>query len=244
MRLFNKLTMPTRLRVEVAILAVLVVLATVWRLSPGLREAVRRALFPESIYSVASRVADIKARRPELASLVASAGGPIRILVLKRERTVEIHAKGWSAPLSFPMTAFSGQLGPKLREWDGQIPEGVFDCVGLNPNSSFHVSIKVGYPSGRDKEWARKDGRTNLGGDIFLHGRSASIGCIPVGDAAAEEIFLLAAVCGVASEGIVIAPYDMRLGRDDELEATIHAPSWYPELLLLISQYMARPSNT
>ena len=76
---------PTRIRVEVAILAVLVVLVTVWRLSPGLRGEFRRALFPESIHSVASRVADIKARRSELASLVSSAGGPIRILVLKRE---------------------------------------------------------------------------------------------------------------------------------------------------------------
>ena len=121
-----------RLRAEVAVLAVLVVFAAVWRLAPELRGAVRHALLPSSVHTVATRVAEIQGRRPELAALAESADGPVRILVLKRERKVEVHAKGWAVPLSFPMTGYSGQLGPKLREGDGQIPEGVYDCVGLN----------------------------------------------------------------------------------------------------------------
>ena len=30
-----------------------------------------------------------------------------------------------------------------------------------------------------------------MGGDIFIHGKSATIGCIPIGDEAIEEVFLL-----------------------------------------------------
>ena len=55
-----------------------------------------------------------------------SAGGKLRILVFKNERSVEVHAPGWKAPRIYQMTAFSGTLGPKLREGDGQIPEGIY----------------------------------------------------------------------------------------------------------------------
>lgn len=227
-----------RLAFEIAILAILVTLAAVWRVVPGGRFWLRHALFPSSLHTVASRVADIKRRRPELATLASTAEGPIRILVLKRERRVEIHARGWSAPRIYPMHGFSGRLGPKLREGDFQIPEGIYECAGLNPNSSFHVSVKVGYPNATERKLAEADGRTTLGGDIFLHGGSASIGCIPVGDDAAEEVFLLAATCGVAPGGIVIAPYDMRQGRDAAVERSIQAPAWYPQLLESIHQAM------
>ena len=43
-----------------------------------------------------------------------------------------------------------------------------------------------------DRARAKADGRTNLGGDIMIHGKAATIGCVPVGDDAIEDIFYLA----------------------------------------------------
>jgi len=57
---------------------------------------------------------------------------------------------------------------------------------------------------------AAAEGRTQLGGDIFLHGKAASVGCIPVGDAAIEELFVLALTIGLKRTQIIIAPHDFR----------------------------------
>ena len=75
---------------------------------------------------------------------------------------------------------------------------------------------------------AKADGRTNLGGDIMIHGSNATIGCVPIGDKAIEDIFYLVAKVGFKNVEIVIAPYDMRKGRRPELEESSLA--WYPRL--------------
>ena len=76
-------------------------------------------------HTIADRTAAILAKKPQLKDVAKSAGGKLRILVFKNERSVEVHAPGWKAPRVYPMTAFSGTLGPKLREGDGQIPQGI-----------------------------------------------------------------------------------------------------------------------
>jgi GT2 family glycosyltransferase len=70
-----------------------------------------------SRHTVEDRTAAILAKKPHLKGIAESAGGKLRILVFKNERSVEVHAPGWKAPRIYPMTAFSGTLGPKLREW-------------------------------------------------------------------------------------------------------------------------------
>ena len=90
------------------------------------------------------------------------------------------------------------------------MPEGVYALAGLNPNSTFHLSIKVDYPNAFDREKARGDGRTNLGGDIFIHGASSSIGCLAMGDPAIEELFVLVADVGFGNTQLIVAPYDLR----------------------------------
>jgi murein L,D-transpeptidase YafK len=62
----------------------------------------------------------------------------------------------------------------------------------LNPNSSYHLSVKINYPNKFDKMVARKEGRDNLGGDIFIHGDCVTIGCIPMTDDKIKEIYLYA----------------------------------------------------
>ena len=179
-------------------------------------------------HSISDRTAAILAKKPQLKSVAKSAGGNLRILVFKSERSVEVHAPGWKAPRIYPMTAFSGALGPKLCEGDGQIPEGIYGIEYLNPNSSYYLSLKVTYPNASDRTRAKADGRTKLGGDIMIHGKAVTIGCVPVGDDAIEDIFYLASAVGIKNVSVVIAPYDMRKGRKPELERS--PLNWYPVL--------------
>ena len=179
--------------------------------------------------TIADRIAAITAKKPQLVEVAKKAGGKLRILAFKYERLVEVTAPGWSKPRIYPMTAFSGTLGPKLREGDRQIPEGIYGIEYLNPNSSFYLSLKVSYPNASDKKRAKAEGRTNLGGDIMIHGKAATIGCIPIGDDAIEDVFYLANAVGIRNITVVIAPYDMRKGRDTERERTVALP-WYPNL--------------
>ena len=181
-----------------------------------------------SRHTVDDRVAAIVAKKPQLKSVAEAAGGKLRILVFKNERRLEVHAPGWKAPRVYPMTGFSGTLGPKLKEGDGQIPEGVYGIEYLNPNSSFYLSMKVSYPNDADRQRAKADGRTNLGGDIMIHGTNATVGCVPIGDDAIEDVFYLVNAVGIKNVSVIIAPYDMRNGRKPELEKS--PLSWYAEL--------------
>lgn len=173
--------------------------------------------------------AAIAAAKPRVAELARTAGGRLDILVFKHERRVDVRAPGWPAPLSYPMTAFSGTLGPKLREGDRQIPEGVYGIEYLHPNSAYHLALKVSYPNAADRARAAADGRTDLGGNIMIHGKAITVGCVPVGDDAIEDLFLLAAAVGRENVRVVMAPCDLRAGRMPGLDAS--PLPWYPALL-------------
>jgi murein L,D-transpeptidase YafK len=129
---------------------------------------------------------------------------------------------------TYPILGASGVLGPKLREGDLQVPEGIYPITELNPNSTHQVSLRIGYPNGFDRAQAALDGRTNLGGDIMIHGGRASIGCIAVGDQVSEDLFVLAADTGVSNITVVISPVDFREGRT--LPASTNQPAWIPTL--------------
>jgi murein L,D-transpeptidase YafK len=134
-------------------------------------------------------------------------------LCFKKELNLELYAEsgdGFKHIESYPVLVSSGKLGPKLREGDGQIPEGVYTIEYLNPNSSFHLSMKLNYPNEFDKEKAQEDGRTQPGTNIFIHGEKASIGCISIGNIAIEELFVIAARTGFTNIKVLIFPYDFR----------------------------------
>ena len=120
----------------------------------------------------------------------------IALLVFKKERTIELWARdeehSWRHIRNYPLKAMSGRLGPKLKERDGQIPEGVYHLVSFNPFSTYHLSMMLDYPNSFDRLQASKDGRARLGNNIFLHGKSRSVGCLAVGDYAIDQLFLLA----------------------------------------------------
>ena len=154
----------------------------------------------------------------------------IAILTFKQERRVAIWARSgtrWRFLRNYPILAASGHAGPKLREGDRQVPEGVYRIGHLNPASSYHLSMKVNYPNAFDLRMARRDGRTRLGGDIFIHGKDVSIGCVALGDRAIEELFTLVAETGYSNVRVIIAPNDLRVA-GPVFHST--APRWAADL--------------
>lgn len=116
----------------------------------------------------------------------------IFLRVLKHEQRLELWARetGPFAHLkSYPFAVFSGQLGPKRREGDQQIPEGLYLLDRFNPRSSYHLSLRVNYPNASDRILSDPD---HPGFDIYIHGKNQSIGCVALGDAAIEELYVLA----------------------------------------------------
>ena len=89
---------------------------------------------------------------------------------------------------TFPMCRWSGQLGPKLREGDHQVPEGFYTITPgqMNPNSAYYLSFNVGYPNAYDRAWDR------TGGTIMVHGICSSAGCYSMTDAQIAEIYAIA----------------------------------------------------
>ena len=81
----------------------------------------------------------------------------------------------------------SGILGPKRQQGDLQTPEGIYHIDRFNPTSSFHLSMGINYPNRADK----KLGKSNPGGDIFIHGNCVTVGCIPITDDKIKELYIL-----------------------------------------------------
>lgn len=161
---------------------------------------------------------------------------------IKDARLLEVYAAGADGVYrfirSYPVLGASGVLGPKLREGDRQVPEGVYRVPELNPNSDFHLSIRLNYPNEFDQAQAGTEGRTNLGGDIMIHGDSRSRGCLAMGDPAAEDLFVLVALTGIENITVILTPVDFRLGRTPELPSS--APAWTPTLYERIKRELAR----
>ena len=116
---------------------------------------------------------------------------PILIRSYKQEGELEIWKKnrnGHYALLKvFPICRWSGQLGPKQKEGDGQAPEGFYAITPaqMNPNSNYHLAFNTGYPNAYD----RAHGGT--GSYLMVHGDCQSIGCYAMSDQQIEEIYAL-----------------------------------------------------
>ena len=158
---------------------------------------------------------------------------------LKQEKTLEVWA---SPPLkllkTYPILGTSGTLGPKLREGDLQIPEGVYKIESLNPNSLYHLALRLDYPNPFDQARGKTDGRKNLGGDIMIHGKNCSVGCLAMGDEAIEELFVLSAETGTENIKVILSPVDFRIReRPDNLTGL---PDWAPDLYVLIKNELRK----
>lgn len=152
--------------------------------------------------TLATNDKEAKARvnvEPKLKRFAKAAGltyPPKQILfrVFKDEKTLEIWGgnssqSGLKLIQKYPILAASGTLGPKLRYGDLQVPEGWYSSDRFNPNSSYHLSLGINYPTKVERNLARPN---DPGGDIFIHGYQKSAGCLAMGDPAIEEIYTLA----------------------------------------------------
>ena len=126
-----------------------------------------------------------------LASVGLTLGSPVFLRILKEEERLEVFVLGSEGRYvrfrEYPICHFSGSLGPKLAEGDGQAPEGFYFVPPsrMNPGSTFHLSFDLGYPNAYD----RAHGRT--GSALMVHGNCVSIGCYAMTDPVIEEIWTL-----------------------------------------------------
>lgn len=174
-------------------------------------------------YTVDDRLRQFRAPvEKRLAPVFKAAGlrypaSELAYVAFKSTRRLELYARSsasspWVFVKTYPVKAASGTPGPKLREGDYQVPEGLYRVTFLNANSAYHLSLRLDYPNAFDRRMAAADGRRQLGGDIMIHGKAVSIGCLAMGDEAAEELFVLAALVSPRRVRVVIAPTDFRTG--------------------------------
>lgn len=116
------------------------------------------------------------------------------IRAFKKEELLEVWIKEkgkeeFTLLQTYPFCASSGTLGPKRKEGDMQIPEGIYYLNHFNPLSNFYLSLGVNYPNASDKILSDKN---HPGGNIYIHGNCVTIGCIPLTDDKIKELYILA----------------------------------------------------
>lgn len=171
---------------------------------------------PKSVKTVlAQHEASVRAIYEPLCKAVGVQWPPQRIqfLAFKQEGLFETWVANAGGPFSRIAThdigGQSGKLGPKTRSGDFQVPEGFYRISRLNPDSRFHLSMRVNYPNADDLANATVP-RRRMGGDIYVHGGYASIGCLAMGDRVIEELFCLTALTHPEERHILISPVDYR----------------------------------
>jgi hypothetical protein len=222
------------LLVGIIAVVVLVALASFVPIRSTLKSLWRKA---SREYSVSTRLEQfghcVKERlKPSFAAAgVKYPPADLALVAFKDSRILEMYARDlgqpWQFIKSYAVLAASGKLVPKLKEGDHQVPEGVYRLESLNPNSRFHLSVRLNYPNDFDRRMAKVDGRTRLGSDIMIHGRSVSIGCLAMGDDAAEDLFVLSALVKTERVKVVICPTDFRI---EAAVSLTEEPSWVGEL--------------
>jgi murein L,D-transpeptidase YafK len=126
-----------------------------------------------------------------------------RVVVAKSKRTLTLQRNG--ERLRTYSIALGGQpAGHKQRQGDERTPEGVYAIDARNPNSAYHLSLRISYPNVDDRKRAAVRG-VDPGGQIMIHGvggssaRASSLhplfdwtdGCVAVTDEQMDEIWEL-----------------------------------------------------
>ena len=107
----------------------------------------------------------------------AGPAGPVdRIYLDKSDHWMAVYRAGHIIR-EFRVALGVGGLRPKQRAGDGRVPEGVYAITAHNPDSAFHLSLRISYPS-PDDELAARDRDVNPGGDIMIHGLPSGRGWI------------------------------------------------------------------
>jgi murein L,D-transpeptidase YafK len=128
----------------------------------------------------------------KMEALDTAPSSPTLIRTYKKEAELEIwkmKSNGEYGLLkAYPMCRWSGQLGPKKREGDMQVPEGFYTIAPgqMNPNSHYYLAFNVGYPNAYDRAYGR------TGGNVMVHGVCSSAGCFSMTDDQVADIYAIA----------------------------------------------------
>lgn len=169
----------------------------------------------------------------------------IALIGLKQEKLLEVRAKttsGWIKVKTYKVLKASGFPGPKLREGDKQVPEGIYRITTLNPESKYYLSLKLDFPNEFDLMHADKEGRKEPGSDIYIHGKDISTGCLAMGDPAMDELYTMVMDAGMTNVTVVIAPNDLR--RRGPVTNMRAAPRWTQDLYKDIKTSLVKFSKT
>jgi murein L,D-transpeptidase YafK len=101
------------------------------------------------------------------------------MVVDKSDRTLTLFQRGQPVA-EYRVALGNNPVGPKVRRGDGRTPEGLYFIEGRNPQSKYHLSLRISYPSRNDRATAARRG-VATGGDIMIHGlpkKFATIGAL------------------------------------------------------------------
>ena len=125
------------------------------------------------------------------------------VVVHKSARRMLVYSNG-EVVRTYVISLGHNPVGAKRRAGDHRTPEGWYVIDQHNPNSAFHRSLRVSYPSARDVARAHAAGHSP-GGDVMIHGTRNGLGwlgrmrlaadwtdgCIAVTDAEMDELYAL-----------------------------------------------------
>ena len=127
----------------------------------------------------------------KLKSMGSAPGKGMMIRIFKESSELEVWketASGYKLFKTYAICAWSGDLGPKVKEGDRQAPEGFYTITPalMNPNSNYYLSFNTGFPNKFDRAYGR------TGSDLMVHGDCSSRGCYSMTDESIAEIYALA----------------------------------------------------
>lgn len=126
--------------------------------------------------------------------------------VYKREAVVELWCNG-QLKTTMPATFGANPVGQKEREGDERTPEGSYRISSKVENARFHRFLGISYPNEEDVQRAKRNGISNPGGGIGIHGTTRKLAPI------ARAWIRFANVTGLSG---VIGPTDGCIGVNNE----------------------------
>ena len=126
-----------------------------------------------------------------------------KILIVKSKHTMTLMSHDHILK-TYRVALGTVPVGAKEKHGDHKTPEGDYVINGRNPQSQFHLSLRISYPNAADQRRARKLG-VSPGGDIMIHGLMPQYawmgstqsqddwtdGCIAVSNSEMDEIWQL-----------------------------------------------------
>ena len=128
-----------------------------------------------TLFASAVALTFVSSPRPD--STRAASGGSSRaavpaaadsLVVEKGRRQLVLFYRG-EAVRTYYIALGRSPIGDKRHIGDNRTPEGLFFIEGRNPNSRYHLSLRISYPDSAHRARAARLG-TLPGGDIMIHG--------------------------------------------------------------------------